>query len=156
MDALYPIWMVAYPGALLLDVTGPLQVFAMANRFLPAPHYRTGILSLDGRAVETDAGVTLNSDGAFPGSAFVHRFGGVEEWPEEQELTASDGTLGDLFGTSSVISMLAIGEGASYEAQEQIKQLGSHNVILRSIKPPENPNDSRVSWSRPGKNSTAW
>ncbi|MAB81271.1 MAG: hypothetical protein CMJ89_18140 [Planctomycetes bacterium] len=49
-------------------------------------------------------------------------------------------TLGVLFGTASVISMLAIGEGASYEAQEQIKQLGSQNVILRSIKPPEDPN----------------
>ncbi len=50
-------------------------------------------------------------------------------------------TLGVLFGTSSVISMLAIGEGASYEAQEQIKQLGSRNVILRSVKPPEAPNE---------------
>jgi len=49
-------------------------------------------------------------------------------------------TLGVLFGTSSVISMLAIGEGASFEAQEQIKQLGSQNVILRSVKPPEDPN----------------
>ncbi|MHC4260921.1 MAG: ABC transporter permease [Planctomycetota bacterium] len=49
-------------------------------------------------------------------------------------------TLGVLFGTSSVIAMLAIGEGASSEAQEQIKALGSQNVILRSIKPPEDPN----------------
>ena len=49
-------------------------------------------------------------------------------------------TLGVLFGTSSVIAMLAIGEGASFEAQEQIKQLGSQNVILRAVKPPEDPN----------------
>ncbi len=49
-------------------------------------------------------------------------------------------TLGVLFGTSSVIAMLAIGEGASEEAQEQIRQLGSQNVILRSVKPPEDPN----------------
>jgi putative ABC transport system permease protein len=46
-------------------------------------------------------------------------------------------TLGVLFGTSSVIAMLAIGEGASEEAQEQIRQLGSKNVILRSVKPKE-------------------
>lgn len=46
-------------------------------------------------------------------------------------------TLGVLFGVSSVIAMLAIGEGASEEAQEQIRQLGSQNVILRSVKPPE-------------------
>ena len=46
-------------------------------------------------------------------------------------------TLGVLFGTSSVIAMLAIGEGASEEAQEQIRQLGSRNIILRSVKPRE-------------------
>ncbi|TAH37425.1 MAG: FtsX-like permease family protein [Planctomycetota bacterium] len=46
-------------------------------------------------------------------------------------------TLGVLFGVSSVIAMLAIGEGASAEAQEQIRQLGSQNVILRSVKPPD-------------------
>ena len=46
-------------------------------------------------------------------------------------------TLGVLFGVSSVIAMLAIGEGASEEAQEAIRQLGSQNVILRSVKPPE-------------------
>ena len=45
--------------------------------------------------------------------------------------------LGIVFGVCSVIAMLAIGEGASYEAQEQIKSLGSQNIILRSIKPPD-------------------
>jgi putative ABC transport system permease protein len=46
-------------------------------------------------------------------------------------------TLGVLFGTASVIAMLAIGEGASAEAQDQIRQLGSQNVILRAVKPPD-------------------
>lgn len=46
-------------------------------------------------------------------------------------------TLGVLFGVASVIAMLAVGEGASQEAQEQIRLLGSQNVILRSVKPPE-------------------
>jgi putative ABC transport system permease protein len=45
--------------------------------------------------------------------------------------------LGIVFGVCSVIAMLAIGEGASYEAQEQIKNLGSQNIILRSTKPPD-------------------
>jgi putative ABC transport system permease protein len=45
--------------------------------------------------------------------------------------------LGIVFGVCSVIAMLAIGEGASYEAQEQIKNLGSQNIILQSLKPPE-------------------
>ena len=42
--------------------------------------------------------------------------------------------MGIVFGVCSVIAMLAIGEGASYEAQQQIKDLGSQNIILESIK----------------------
>ncbi len=45
--------------------------------------------------------------------------------------------LGMIFGVCSVIAMLAIGEGASYEAQERIKRLGSTNIIINSVKPPE-------------------
>src|SRR3954467_2715610 len=45
--------------------------------------------------------------------------------------------LGIVFGVCSVIAMLAIGEGASFEAQEQIKTMGSQNIILTSIKPTE-------------------
>jgi putative ABC transport system permease protein len=45
--------------------------------------------------------------------------------------------LGIIFGVCSVIAMLAIGEGASYEAQEAIKKLGSNNIIMRSVKPAE-------------------
>lgn len=43
--------------------------------------------------------------------------------------------LGIVFGVASVIAMLAIGEGASFEAREKIKELGSHNVIVRAVKP---------------------
>ena len=46
--------------------------------------------------------------------------------------------LGIVFGVCSVVAMLAIGEGASQEAQEQIARLGSRNIILRSVKPAEN------------------
>ena len=45
--------------------------------------------------------------------------------------------LGIIFGVCSVIAMLSISEGASREAQEQIKRLGTNNIILRSVKPPE-------------------
>ncbi len=45
--------------------------------------------------------------------------------------------LGIVFGVCSVIAMLAIGEGANYEVQEQIRQLGSNNIIIRSVKPVE-------------------
>jgi putative ABC transport system permease protein len=51
--------------------------------------------------------------------------------------------LGVIFGVASVISMLAIGEGASYEAQEQIRKLGSQNIILESIKPPDSQGSSQ-------------
>jgi putative ABC transport system permease protein len=44
--------------------------------------------------------------------------------------------LGVIFGVASVVAMLAIGEGASHEAQEQIRRLGSQNIILESVKPP--------------------
>jgi putative ABC transport system permease protein len=56
--------------------------------------------------------------------------------------------LGIVFGVCSVIAMLAIGEGASFEAQEQIKSLGSQNIILRSVKPPEEekPNNSQANY----------
>ena len=45
--------------------------------------------------------------------------------------------LGVIFGVSSVIAMLAIGEGASRDAQEKIAQLGSRNIIIKTVDPPE-------------------
>jgi len=45
--------------------------------------------------------------------------------------------LGIIFGVSSVIAMLAIGEGAAQEAQAQIARLGSTNIIIETVKPPE-------------------
>ncbi len=45
--------------------------------------------------------------------------------------------LGIIFGVASVIAMLAIGEGASRTAQEQIARLGSLNIIVKTVQPPE-------------------
>ncbi len=45
--------------------------------------------------------------------------------------------LGMVFGVGSVIAMLAVGEGASREAMEQIRKLGSNNIILTAVKPIE-------------------
>lgn len=45
--------------------------------------------------------------------------------------------LGLVFGVASVIVMLAIAEGASFDAQQQIESLGVLNVIVRSRKPVE-------------------
>ncbi len=52
-------------------------------------------------------------------------------------------TLGIVFGVSSVIAMLAIGAGASQQAQQQIARLGSRNIIIKTVKPPEANNVSQ-------------
>jgi len=43
--------------------------------------------------------------------------------------------LGVVFGVGSVIAMLAVGEGASQQALESIKRLGSTNIMVLSVKP---------------------
>ena len=45
--------------------------------------------------------------------------------------------LGVVFGVGSVIAMLAVGEGASREVSDQIRKLGSNNILLTAIKPEE-------------------
>jgi macrolide transport system ATP-binding/permease protein len=44
--------------------------------------------------------------------------------------------LGIFIGVASVIWLLAIGEGISAKAQEQIAQLGANNLILSTVQPP--------------------
>lgn len=41
--------------------------------------------------------------------------------------------LGVVFGVGSVVAMLSVGEGASKEALEQIRKLGSNNIIITSV-----------------------
>ncbi|MEZ6059718.1 MAG: ABC transporter permease [Planctomycetaceae bacterium] len=53
--------------------------------------------------------------------------------------------LGLVFGVASVIVMLAIAEGASYEAQQQIESLGVRNIIVRSKKPVEDTESQNAS-----------
>jgi putative ABC transport system permease protein len=45
--------------------------------------------------------------------------------------------LGVVFGVGSVVAMLSVGEGASKEALEQIRKLGSNNIIISAIKSAE-------------------
>lgn len=45
--------------------------------------------------------------------------------------------LGIFIGVASVIWLLAIGEGISRKTQEQIESLGATNIIVHSIKPPD-------------------
>lgn len=44
--------------------------------------------------------------------------------------------LGIFIGVASVIWLLAISEGISAKAQQQIEKLGAENIIVRTVKPP--------------------
>lgn len=56
------IALIAYPGVQSLDITGPFEVFAMANRFGGAALYEPILASPEGGAVVTNSGLRL--DGA--------------------------------------------------------------------------------------------
>jgi len=49
------------------------------------------------------------------------------------KLRASLTSLGILFGVASVIAMLAIGKGAEREILEQMRLLGSNNVVITPL-----------------------
>lgn len=45
--------------------------------------------------------------------------------------------LGIIIGTAAVVALLQLGAGSRQEAIDQIKRLGATNLIIRSVKPPE-------------------
>lgn len=47
--------------------------------------------------------------------------------------------LGIFIGVASVIWLLAVGEGISAKAQEEIAKLGASNIIVSSVQPPRDP-----------------
>ncbi|MDA0817741.1 MAG: ABC transporter permease [Planctomycetota bacterium] len=53
------------------------------------------------------------------------------------KLRSALAVLGILIGVTAVIWLVALGEGVSYQAQQQIKNLGATSIIVRSIKPTE-------------------
>lgn len=52
-----------------------------------------------------------------------------------QKMRAGLAALGIFIGTSTVIWLVAMGEGVSHRAQEQIKELGATNIIVRTRMP---------------------
>lgn len=52
-----------------------------------------------------------------------------------QKMRSSLAALGIFIGTTTVIWLVAMGEGVSYQAQQQILELGANNIIVRSIEP---------------------
>ena len=53
------------------------------------------------------------------------------------KLRSALAVLGILIGVTAVIWLVALGEGVSWQAQQQIKDLGATSIIVRSIKPAE-------------------
>lgn len=52
---------VTFPGALALDVVGPLEVLAMANRFASSPAYATSVVSMSGGMIATSSGLVMET-----------------------------------------------------------------------------------------------
>jgi putative ABC transport system permease protein len=52
-----------------------------------------------------------------------------------QKMRSALAALGIFIGTTTVIWLVAMGEGVSHDAQEQIMELGATNIIVRSIEP---------------------
>jgi putative ABC transport system permease protein len=59
------------------------------------------------------------------------------------KLRAFLSVLGIIIGTTSVITLMAFGEGSMHDALEAIKRLGATNIIVRSVKPPDDSSTSR-------------
>jgi putative ABC transport system permease protein len=54
-------------------------------------------------------------------------------------------SLGIIFGVAAVICMLSISEGASADEMRMIQLLGTQNIIINSVKPPQNNQSSSSS-----------
>jgi transcriptional regulator GlxA family with amidase domain len=55
---------VAFPGVLGLDVVGPLEVFAMADRFGASPAYATSVVSMSGGMIAASSGLVIGTERA--------------------------------------------------------------------------------------------
>jgi putative ABC transport system permease protein len=51
--------------------------------------------------------------------------------------------LGIVLGVASVIVMLAVGEAARYQALKQLEDLGASTILIRSVKPTDEPNQQQ-------------
>ncbi len=58
-----------------------------------------------------------------------------------QKMRSALAALGIFIGTTTVIWLVAMGEGVSYDAQQQIMKLGANNIIVRSVQPQEEKNE---------------
>jgi putative ABC transport system permease protein len=62
------------------------------------------------------------------------------------KLRAILSVLGIIIGTCAVISLMAFGEGSMHDALEDIKRMGATNIVIRSVKPPDDSSTQRRSF----------
>jgi transcriptional regulator GlxA family with amidase domain len=60
-----PIVLFVYPGFVLLDASGPLEAFSVAESLVPGS-YRSSVVSLDGGEVESSTCLNVTSERAVP------------------------------------------------------------------------------------------
>jgi putative ABC transport system permease protein len=61
-----------------------------------------------------------------------------------QKMRSTLAALGIFIGTTTVIWLVAMGEGVSYQAQQQIMELGATNIIIRTVEPSAEDANERV------------
>ena len=59
------------------------------------------------------------------------------------KLRAFLSVLGIIIGTGAVIALMAFGEGSMQDALDDIKRMGATNIIVRSVKPPDDSASTR-------------
>src|SRR3954469_9167640 len=59
------------------------------------------------------------------------------------KLRAFLSVLGIIIGTAAVIALMAFGEGSMHDALEDIKRQGATNILVKSVKPPEDASNQR-------------
>jgi transcriptional regulator GlxA family with amidase domain len=65
------VWILGFPGAQVLDVTGPAEVFSMADRLKGGGAYEVKVIAPGGRPFATSGAVTIAADGPLPSRASV-------------------------------------------------------------------------------------
>src|SRR5229473_6326247 len=59
------------------------------------------------------------------------------------KLRAFLSVLGIIIGTGAVIALMAFGEGSMQDALDDIKRMGATNIIISSVKPPDDASMTR-------------
>jgi ABC-type lipoprotein export system ATPase subunit/ABC-type antimicrobial peptide transport system permease subunit len=129
-------------GKTIILVTHEEEVAAHARRIV---RLRDGLIQSDTRLRPVEATPEAHEPEAFPTNS-TGTFGALVQLGRTARLGVKNlllhplrsllTVLGIFIGVASVIWLLAIGEGISAKAQEQIAEMGANNIILNTVAPP--------------------